>query len=255
MPSSTAQCKFDEKSLMNFVVKNSECNPQVDVPPEANTSDDADYNYYHDDSDYDQYFDNGTTQDHEMNNNDNFKITFNSCLKKLRYELCAWNMPAKNNICQLPDQLICMAKLCQTVLEFDDDPADLAYCACFSSIIAIILQETSAKVQVTELISNVVFYQFSSCIDHTDDVYYCLEVLVLGCFYVSTVSTVDCLRYFPSICQNLAEDTEIQECVFQLHQILHDDIYESCKKGKCVSIYHDLVNAGALSLLCTLKPN
>ena len=212
-------CPFDESSMTTFAIVNEECNPQNDL----------DFN----------------------GNGDELNISMSSCLKKLRNELCPSRpFPARNHTCHLSDQLVCMAELCHTVSELDADMADTTYFECHDNIIGVILQETDLAKREMELINNAMFYQFSSCVNHTNDTYYCLDTLVEGCFYGSSISTIECLEHLPSICQNLVGDSSEEECVYQLHQVFEDDVYRSCRKGNCVSVFFESEIRELLSNTC-----
>ena len=202
-------CPISAKSLMNFGAMNGDCNPQKTHASESNT--------------------------------DNVNITMSFCFKELRSELCPSHPhPSMNDTCHLSDQLVCMAKLCHTLLELDEDADNSASFACHDDIIAIILQETDHVMKEIELIKDELFYQFYLCIGRIHDGYYCSDLLVSSCLYGSSISPVDCLEYLPSICQKLEGHSDQEECADELPQIFEDDVYNSCKKGRCVSLLHQL---------------
>ena len=49
---------------------------------------------------------------------------------------------------------------------------------------------------------------------------------------------MECLEYLPSICHRLEGDLDSEECADELPEIFEDDVYNSCKKGKCVSLLY-----------------
>ena len=200
-------CPIAAKSLINFGVMNGECNPQKTHGFESNA--------------------------HNVN------ITMSFCFKNLRSELCPSHpYRSKNDTCHLSDQLVCMAKLCHTLLELDGDAENSAYFSCHDDIIAIILQETDHTMKEIQLIEDALFYQFYLCVNQTHDGYYCLDLLVSSCLYGSSISTVECLEYLPSICQKLEGGLDPEECTDELPLIFEEDVYNSCKKGKCVSLLY-----------------